>query len=133
MSEGRKIRVLIAKTGSDGHTRGATVVATALRDAGMEVIIGGLNRTVEDIFQIAVEEDVDVIGLSVLDGTHMAPFTRLARMLKENNREDMLLIGGGIIPAEERAELKRRGVDELFPPGTPTEKIVEFIRSNVVK
>lgn len=129
----KKIRVLIAKTGTDGHTRGATVVATALRDAGMEVIIGGVYLTVEEILKMATEEDVDVIGLSILDGTHMPAFTRLATMLQERGMDDVLLVGGGIIPDDEIAELKKWGVHELFPPGTPTEQIVRYLKEHVTR
>lgn len=128
-----KIRVLIAKGGKDAHTTGAIVVTNALRDAGMEVVFTGIYLQAEEIVQAALQEGVDVIGLSQLDGNHMGSFPRVARLLKEKGMDNVLLIGGGVIPPDDIAELKRLGVKEIFSPGTPTEQIVEFIRSNVAR
>jgi methylmalonyl-CoA mutase C-terminal domain/subunit len=125
----RKIRVLIAKAGLDGHDRGAKVVAAALRDAGMEVIYSGLRRTPEVIIESALQEDVDVIGVSLLSGAHMTIFPKLLQLMKTKNMEDVLLFGGGIIPQQDIQELKRIGVGELFTPGTATENIVNYIRT----
>ncbi len=127
----RKIRVLIAKPGLDGHDRGAKIVARALRDAGMEVVYTGLHQTAEMIVETAVQEDVDVIGLSLLSGAHMTLFTDVTRLLKEKNMEDVLIVGGGVIPEEDVPKLKKAGVAGVFGPGTHTEDIVEFIRKNV--
>jgi methylmalonyl-CoA mutase C-terminal domain/subunit len=122
-------RVLIAKPGLDGHDRGAKVVARALRDAGMEVIYLGLHQTPEQIVQAAVDEDVDVVGLSILSGAHKTVFPRVLDMLRERGASDIKVVGGGIIPAEDIAELERAGVAKLFTPGTPTGEIVTFIQS----
>jgi len=127
----RKIRVLVAKPGLDGHDRGAKVVARALRDAGMEVIYTGLHQTPEMIVETAVQEDVDVIGLSLLSGAHMTLFGDVMRLLRERGMEDVLVIGGGVIPEDDVPRLKKAGVAEIFGPGTPTDEIVEFIRKNV--
>lgn len=127
----RKIRVLIAKPGLDGHDRGAKIVARALRDAGMEVVYTGLHQTAEMIVETAVQEDVDVIGLSLLSGAHMTLFTDVTRLLKEKDMEDVLIVGGGVIPEEDVPKLKKAGVAGVFGPGTHTEDIVEFIRKNV--
>jgi methylmalonyl-CoA mutase C-terminal domain/subunit len=124
----RPIRVLIAKPGLDGHDRGAKVVAAALRDAGMEVIYTGLHQTPEMIATAAVQEDVDVVGLSILSGAHMTLFPRVRELLKEMGREDVLLTGGGIIPKEDIDELQRRGVGKLFGPGTPTTDLIDYIK-----
>ncbi len=124
----RRIRVLIAKPGLDGHDRGAKVVARALRDAGMEVIYTGLRQTPEMIVSAALQEDVDAIGLSVLSGAHMHYFREVKRLLDEQEAGDILLFGGGIIPDEDVPKLKEIGVAEVFGPGTPTGDIVEFIR-----
>lgn len=124
----RPIRVLIAKPGLDGHDRGAKVVAAALRDAGMEVIYTGLHQTPEMIATAAVQEDVDVVGLSILSGAHMTLFPRVRELLAEMGRDDVLLTGGGIIPKEDIDELQRRGVGKLFGPGTPTSDLIEYIR-----
>lgn len=121
-------RVLIAKPGLDGHDRGAKVVARALRDAGMEVIYLGLHQTPEQIVQAAVDEDVDVIGLSILSGAHMTVFPRVLEMLRQKGASDIKVVGGGIIPEEDVVELERAGVARLFAPGTPTTDIVSFIR-----
>ena len=124
----RRIRVLIAKPGLDGHDRGAKVVARALRDAGMEVIYTGLRQTPEMIVSAALQEDVDAIGLSVLSGAHMHYFREVKRLLDEQGAGDVLLFGGGIIPDEDVPKLKEIGVAEVFGPGTPTGEIVAFIR-----
>ncbi len=125
----RPIRVLVAKPGLDGHDRGAKVVAAALRDAGMEVIYTGLHQTPEMIATAAVQEDVDVVGLSILSGAHMTLFPRVLALLKEQGRDDILLTGGGIIPKEDMESLKAQGVGQLFGPGTSTTDLVEFIRT----
>ncbi len=130
-STSQKIRVLVAKPGLDGHDRGAKVVARALRDAGMEVIYTGLRQTPEMIVEAALQEDVDVIGLSVLSGAHMALLPRVVELLRDNNMDDVLVIAGGIIPDEDVASLKETGVQGVFGPGTLTEDIVTFIRENV--
>jgi methylmalonyl-CoA mutase C-terminal domain/subunit len=124
----RPIRVLIAKPGLDGHDRGAKVVAAALRDAGMEVIYTGLHQTPEMIVAAAVQEDVDVVGLSILSGAHMTLFPRVRQLLDQAGRSDVLLIGGGIIPQDDVERLEQRGVAKIFGPGSPTSEIVEFIR-----
>ncbi len=124
----RPIRVLVAKPGLDGHDRGAKVVAAALRDAGMEVIYTGLHQTPEMIATAAVQEDVDVVGLSILSGAHMTLFPRVLALLKEQGRDDILLTGGGIIPKEDMATLSAQGVGKLFGPGTSTTDLVDFIR-----
>jgi len=128
MSASRPIRVLIAKPGLDGHDRGAKVVAASLRDAGMEVIYTGLHQTPEMIATAAIQEDVDVIGLSILSGAHMTLFPRVRQLLIDAGREDVLLTGGGIIPKEDMASLRALGIGELFGPGTPTAALVEYIR-----
>jgi methylmalonyl-CoA mutase C-terminal domain/subunit len=125
----RPIRVLVAKPGLDGHDRGAKVVAAALRDAGMEVIYTGLHQTPEMITTAAVQEDVDVVGLSILSGAHMTLFPRVRELLAEAGRDDILVTGGGIIPREDMEELRRQGIGRLFGPGTPTSELVEYIRS----
>ena len=124
----RPIRVLIAKPGLDGHDRGAKVVAAALRDAGMEVIYTGLHQTPEMIATAAVQEDVDVIGLSILSGAHMTLFPRVHDLLLEAGRDDVLITGGGIIPKEDMDVLREKGIGELFGPGTPTTALIEYIR-----
>ena len=124
----RPIRVLIAKPGLDGHDRGAKVVAAALRDAGMEVIYTGLHQTPEMIATAAVQEDVDVVGLSILSGAHMTLFPRVRELLGQMGRDDVLLTGGGIIPREDIDELQRRGVGKLFGPGTPTTDLIDYIK-----
>jgi methylmalonyl-CoA mutase, C-terminal domain len=125
----RPIRVLVAKPGLDGHDRGAKVVAAALRDAGMEVIYTGLHQTPEMIATAAVQEDVDVVGLSILSGAHMTLFPRVLALLREQGRDDILLTGGGIIPKEDMESLKAQGVGQLFGPGTSTADLVDFIRT----
>src|SRR5678816_1919815 len=123
----RPIRVLVAKPGLDGHDRGAKVVAAALRDAGMEVIYTGLHQTPEMIATAAVQEDVDVVGLSILSGAHMTLFPRVKTLLDEQGRGDILLTGGGIIPREDIDALAQRGVGKLFGPGTPTTDLIDYI------
>jgi len=125
----RPIRVLVAKPGLDGHDRGAKVVAAALRDAGMEVIYTGLHQTPEMIVAAAVQEDADVVGLSILSGAHMTLFPRVAALLKDAGRGDVLVTGGGIIPKEDVEALERQGVGRLFGPGTPTSDLIGYIRS----
>jgi len=127
-SPSRPIRVLVAKPGLDGHDRGAKVVAAALRDAGMEVIYTGLHQTPEMIVAAAVQEDVDVVGLSILSGAHMTLFPRVRQLLDAQGRKDILLTGGGILPAEDVTELERQGTGKLFGPGTPTSDLVEYIQ-----
>ncbi len=129
--EGKKIRVLIAKPGLDGHDRGAKVVARALRDAGMEVIYTGLRQTPEQIVETAIQEDVDVIGLSILSGAHTHIFPKVMELLKENNIKDIVVIGGGVIPEEDIPELKKVGIAEIFTPGTDTRDIIKFIKEKV--
>ncbi|MCL4300305.1 MAG: cobalamin B12-binding domain-containing protein [Anaerolineae bacterium] len=130
MSE-RKIRVLVAKPGLDGHDRGAKVVARALRDAGMEVIYTGLRQTPEMIAEAALQEDVDVVGLSVLSGAHLTLVPKVVDKLKENGLDDVLIVVGGIIPEEDVEPLRQAGVKGVFGPGTSTEDIVAFIREQV--
>jgi len=127
----RKIRVLIAKPGLDGHDRGAKVVARALRDAGMEVIYTGLRQTPDMIVESAIQEDVDVVGLSILSGAHMALLPLVAQKLKEADMEHVLLLAGGIIPDEDIPALKEAGIHAIFTPGTSTQDIIKFIRQNV--
>lgn len=130
MSE-RKIRVLVAKPGLDGHDRGAKVIARALRDAGMEVIYTGLRQTPEMIASAALQEDVDAVGISILSGAHNTLCPRIVNLLRENGMDDTLVLVGGIVPPEDIIKLKANGVSEVFPPGTSTEDIVTFIHSNV--
>ena len=127
----QKIRVVIAKPGLDGHDRGAKVIARALRDAGMEVIYTGLRQTPEQIVSAALQEDADVIGLSILSGAHMHLFARVMDLLREQQVEDILVFGGGIIPDEDIPRLKDVGVAEIFQPGASTEQIVDFLRHHV--
>jgi len=133
MSEGRRIKVLIAKPGLNSHDRGAKVVARALRDAGMEVIYTGLRQTPEQIVETALQEDVDVIGLSILSGAHMAHLSRIMQLLKEKGMTDVLVIAGGTIPEEDIPKLKEAGIREVFPPGTSLEKIVKYVLENAPK
>ncbi len=125
----RKIRVIIAKAGLDGHDRGAKVIASALRDAGMEVIYTGLRQTPEMIVEAALQEDVDAIGISILSGAHMTIFPRVLELMKEKKMNDVLLFGGGIIPEEDIKKLKEMGVGELFTPGASTVEIVDFLKN----
>jgi len=129
--EGKKIRVLIAKPGLDGHDRGAKVVARALRDAGMEVIYTGLRQTPEQIVETAIQEDVDVIGMSILSGAHTHLFPKVMELLKENNIKDIIVMGGGVIPEEDIPKLKKIGIAEIFTPGTDTRDIIKFIKEKV--
>ena len=129
--EGKKIRVLVAKPGLDGHDRGAKVVARALRDAGMEVIYTGLRQTPEQIVETAIQEDVDVIGLSILSGAHTHLFPKIMELLKENDIKDIIVMGGGVIPEEDIPVLKKVGIAEIFTPGTDTRDIVKFIKEKV--
>jgi methylmalonyl-CoA mutase C-terminal domain/subunit len=124
----RPIRVLIAKPGLDGHDRGAKVIARALRDAGMEVIYSGLRQTPEQVAAAAIQEDVDVVGLSILSGAHNVLFPEILKLLKERGGEDILVVAGGIIPDKDIANLKALGIREIFLPGTPTQTLVEFIQ-----
>ncbi len=126
----RPVRVLVAKPGLDGHDRGAKVVAAALRDAGMEVIYTGLHQTPEMIAAAAVQEDVDVVGLSILSGAHMTLFPRVRKLLDDADRNDILLVGGGIIPQEDIEKLEAAGVARLFGPGTTTTDIIEYIQAS---
>ena len=131
MPDQKKIRVLIAKPGLDGHDRGAKIIARALRDAGMEVIYTGLRQTPEQIVAAAIQEDVDAIGLSILSGAHNVLFPEIMRMLKEEGADDVIVFAGGIIPEKDIPRLKELGIREIFLPGTPTTTAVEAIRSAV--
>jgi methylmalonyl-CoA mutase C-terminal domain/subunit len=124
----RPLRVLIAKVGLDGHDRGAKVIATSLRDAGMEVIYTGLRQTPEMVVEAALQEDVDAIGVSILSGAHMTVFPRIIGLMKANKMDDVLLTGGGIIPETDRLALEAMGVGQLFPPGTSSTEIANYIR-----
>ena len=129
-----RIRVLVGKPGLDGHDRGAKVIARALRDAGMEVIYSGLHQTPEQIVEAAIQEDVDIIGLSIMSGAHLTIFPRVKELLKEQQAEDILLMGGGTIPEEDVESLIKDGYAEaLFTPGTPTTEIVDWIKDRVAK
>ena len=127
----RKIRVVVAKPGLDGHDRGAKIIARALRDAGMEVIYTGLHQTPEQIAATAIQEDADAVGLSILSGAHMTLVPRVMNLLREQGAEDVVVTVGGTIPADDAPELKRLGVAEVFTPGTSTDEIVEFVRGAV--
>ncbi|MBE0520323.1 cobalamin B12-binding domain-containing protein [Candidatus Bathyarchaeota archaeon] len=133
MQNQRKIRVLIAKPGLDSHDRGAKIIARALRDAGMEVIYTGLKQTPEQIVETALQEDVDVIGLSILSGAHKTLFPMIMELLKQKGLTDVLVVAGGIIPEEDVPEMKKLGIKEIFGPGTRTDKIVQFVFENVPK
>ncbi|HNR39196.1 MAG TPA: cobalamin B12-binding domain-containing protein [Acidobacteriota bacterium] len=124
----RKIRVLIAKPGLDGHDRGAKVIARALRDAGMEVIYTGLRQTPEQIVAAALQEDVDVIGISILSGAHMHLFPKIMALVKANQMDDVLVFGGGIIPEGDVPQLQAMGVAAIFPPGTSTQSVIDFLK-----
>jgi methylmalonyl-CoA mutase C-terminal domain/subunit len=127
----RKIRVIVAKPGLDGHDRGAKVIARALRDAGMEVIYTGLRQTPEQIVQAAIQEDADVVALSILSGAHNHLFPRVVELLKEKGADDILVFGGGVIPDEDIPFLKSKGIAEIFGPGTPTSATVDFIKTHL--
>jgi len=129
----RKIRVLIAKPGLDSHDRGAKVVARALRDAGMEVIYTGLRQTPEQIAETALQEDVDVVGLSILSGAHKALFPRIMDLLRQKGLTDVMVFAGGIIPEEDVAEMKKLGIRQIFGPGTTTDAIIQYVLENVRK
>jgi len=124
-----RIRVVVSKVGLDGHDRGVKIVARALRDAGMEVIYTGLHQTPEQIVAAALQEDADAVGLSIHSGAHMTLFPRVVQLLREQGAGDVLVFGGGIVPAEDVAALKARGVAEIFTPGTPTGRIVDWLRA----
>ena len=125
----RPVRILVAKVGLDGHDRGAKVIATALRDAGMEVIYTGLRQTPEMVVNAALQEDVDAIGISILSGAHNTVFPKVMQLMKEKGMDDVLLTGGGIIPADDMNTLNKLGVGKLFPPGTPTTEIADYINT----
>ncbi len=127
----RKIRVLVAKPGLDGHDRGAKVIARSLRDAGMEVVYTGLRQTPEQIVSAAIQEDVDVIAMSILSGAHNHLFPRVMELLKEKHIDDVLVIGGGVIPDDDIPGLKAAGIAGVFTPGTPTTETIEFIKNNL--
>jgi len=127
----RKIRALVAKPGLDSHDRGAKVVARALRDAGMEVVYTGLRQTPEQIVEAAMQEDVDVLCLSILSGAHMTLFPRIIDLMKEKGLDDVLVIAGGVIPEEDISKLKDMGIAEIFGPGTPTRVTVDYVRNNL--
>ena len=130
LHSGAKIRVVIAKPGLDGHDRGAKVVARALRDAGMEVIYTGLHQSPQDIVNIAIQEDVNAIGLSILSGAHNVLFEKVVELLKKNSMDDILVFGGGIIPDEDKKNLEAMGVNAIFGPGTPLDEIVDYVEKN---
>lgn len=127
----RQIRVLVAKPGLDGHDRGAKVIARALRDAGMEVIYTGLRQTPEQIVSAAIQEDVDVVAMSILSGAHNHLLPKVVKLLKSEDIEDILVIGGGVIPEDDIPFLKESGISEIFTPGTPTLATIEFIKNNL--
>lgn len=131
MERNRRLRVMVAKPGLDGHDRGARIIARAFRDAGFEVVYSGLHQTPEEIVHAAIQEDVDLIGLSSLAGAHLYLFPAVVESLKERNAEDIQVIGGGIIPEEDIAKLKKAGIREIFSPGTPLDRIVDWVRGNV--
>lgn len=127
----RPIRVLVAKPGLDGHDRGAKVVARAMRDAGMEVIYTGLRQTPEQIVEAAIQEDVDCVSMSILSGAHNHLFPKVVKLLKEKGGDDILVVGGGVIPEEDIPGLKEAGIAEIFTPGTPTNVTIDFIKQNI--
>lgn len=129
----KKIRVLVAKPGLDSHDRGAKVVARALRDAGMEVIYTGLRQTPEQIVETVLQEDVDILGLSILSGAHMTLFPKIIELMKQKRLDDVIVFAGGIIPEEDIPSLKKLGIKEIFGPGTPTETVVSFVKESVEK
>jgi methylmalonyl-CoA mutase C-terminal domain/subunit len=131
VNSAKRIRILVAKPGLDGHDRGARVIARAYRDAGFEVVYTGLHQTPEQIVASAIQEDVDLIGLSVLSGAHMSLFKRVLELLKANNADDIMVIGGGIIPEEDIPKLKKLGIKEIFLPGASLDNIVGWVRDNV--
>jgi methylmalonyl-CoA mutase C-terminal domain/subunit len=131
MAENRKIRVVVAKPGLDGHDRGAKIIARALRDAGMEVIYTGLHQTPEQIVETALQEDADAVGLSILSGAHMTLVPRIVELLNEQDAGDIIVVVGGTIPNQDIPELKELGVAEVFTPGAPTQAIIDFIQESV--
>jgi methylmalonyl-CoA mutase C-terminal domain/subunit len=131
MHQKRKIRVLVAKPGLDGHDRGARIIARAYRDAGFEVVYSGLHQTPEEIVQTAIQEDVDMIGLSSLAGAHMYLFPRVVELLREKGADDIVVCGGGIFPEEDIPRLKKAGIKELFTPGTPLKEAVKWVEDHV--
>jgi methylmalonyl-CoA mutase, C-terminal domain len=133
MTEERRIKVLVSKPGLDGHDRGAKVVAHALKEAGMEVIYTGLHKTVDQIVDIAVQEDVDVIGLSIMSGAHIPIAKKLVEKVKERGIEDKMLVVGGVIPALDVAKLKELGISGVFPGGTPFSEIIDYLRTHAIK
>jgi methylmalonyl-CoA mutase C-terminal domain/subunit len=131
MEKGRKLRILVAKPGLDGHDRGARVIARAFRDAGFEVIYTGCHQTPEQIVSTAIQEDVDLIGLSILSGAHTYSFPKIMQLLKDNSAEDISVIGGGIFPLEDIPKLKQIGIKEIFEPGAKLQDITEWVGSNI--
>ncbi len=131
MNQKRKIRVLVAKPGLDGHDRGARIIARAYRDAGFEVVYSGLHQTPEEVVQAAIQEDVDMIGLSSLAGAHMYLFPRVIELLQEKGADDIVVCGGGIFSEEDIPKLKKAGIKELFTPGTPLDEVVKWVEENV--
>ena len=131
MNQKRKIRVLVAKPGLDGHDRGSRIIARAYRDAGFEVVYSGLHQTPEEVVQAAIQEDVDMIGLSSLAGAHMYLFPRVLELLKEKGADDIVVCGGGIFPEEDIPKLKNAGIKEIFIPGTPLTEVVKWVEENV--
>ena len=127
----RPIRVLVAKPGLDGHDRGAKVIARALRDAGMEVIYTGLRQTPQQIVSAAIQEDVDCVAMSILSGAHSTLLPKVAELLEKENVDDVLVIGGGVIPKDDIPQLKEKGIAEVFTPGTPTTETIEYIKANI--
>ncbi len=131
MNQKRKIRILVAKPGLDGHDRGARIIARTYRDAGFEVVYSGLHQTPEEVVQAAIQEDVDMIGLSSLAGAHMYLFPRVIELLKEKGADDIVVCGGGIFPEDDIPKLKKAGIKELFTPGTPLDEVVKWVEENV--
>ncbi|HKL10676.1 MAG TPA: cobalamin B12-binding domain-containing protein [Clostridia bacterium] len=127
----RTIRVLVAKPGLDGHDRGAKVIARALRDAGMEVIYTGLRQTPQQIVNAAIQEDVDCVAMSILSGAHNTLLPKVVELLRDDDASDILVVGGGVIPGEDIPFLKEKGISEIFTPGTPTDKTIEYIKNNI--
>ncbi|MDQ6848644.1 MAG: cobalamin B12-binding domain-containing protein [Actinomycetota bacterium] len=128
---GERLRIVIAKPGLDGHDRGAKVIARALRDAGMEIVYTGLHQTPEQIVQTVIQEDADAVGVSVLSGAHMTLFSKMLELMKQQDVDDVIVFGGGIIPAADIPQLERAGVAKIFTPGTSLDEVVEWVRTNV--
>ncbi|WP_028321424.1 cobalamin B12-binding domain-containing protein [Desulfatiglans anilini] len=131
MTGGRRVRVMVAKPGLDGHDRGARIIARAYRDAGFEVVYSGLHQSPEEIVEAAIQEDVDMIGLSSLAGAHRYLFPRVVELLKENGIDDIIVVGGGIIPEDDIPKMKAAGIKEIFTPGSPLEQIVQWVKDHV--